>query len=301
MRLIGIMPVRNEAWVLGLSARAALMWCDQLLVLNHASTDETVDICLDLRSEYGERFGYLSESDPTWAEMDHRQRLLVAARQRGATHIAVIDADEVLTGSLLPHIREHVERTPPERILQMPWLCLRDGIQCYMNTGLWGQATVSVAFKDDPAFHWAATNDGYHFHHRHPLGKDFIAHTPHWIPSETIAFLPSSRTRFDGLMHLQFCSRRRLLAKQALYQAIEVTRWPNRKPVSQVREMYARTVCEAAAAIVRPVPTGWWEPYQSLLQYLDVDAVPWQEAELRRLVAEHGNFKFSGLDFFGVV
>jgi hypothetical protein len=295
------MPVRNEAWVLGLSARAALMWCDELLVLNHASTDDTVNICLDLRNEYGERFGYVGEPNPTWAEMDHRQKLLTHARERGATHIALIDADEVLTGNLLPLIRRLVETTPAGRILQLPWLCLRDGIADVMTSGLWGRATVSAAFPDDPRYHWAAQGpDAYHFHHRHPLGKDFIAHTPHWIPSETIAFLPSSRTRFDGLMHLQFCSRRRLLAKQALYQAIEVTRWPNRKPVSQVREMYARTVREAEEAIVQPVPSSWWKPYQSLLQYLDVDAVPWQEAELRRLVAEHGNFKFSGLDFFGV-
>jgi hypothetical protein len=36
------------------------------------------------------------------------------------------------------------------------------------------------------------------------------------------------------------------------------------------------------------------------MKYLDVDAEPWQEAEVRRLVAEYGREKFTGLDLFGV-
>jgi hypothetical protein len=36
------------------------------------------------------------------------------------------------------------------------------------------------------------------------------------------------------------------------------------------------------------------------MKYLDVDAEPWQEAEVRRLVAEHGRETFAGLDLFGV-
>jgi hypothetical protein len=39
MKLIGLMPVRGEDWILGLSARAALMWCDELVILLHSCTD----------------------------------------------------------------------------------------------------------------------------------------------------------------------------------------------------------------------------------------------------------------------
>ena len=41
MKLICLMPARNEDWIIGLSARAALMWCDELIVMDHASTDRT--------------------------------------------------------------------------------------------------------------------------------------------------------------------------------------------------------------------------------------------------------------------
>ena len=50
-----------------------------------------------------------------------------------------------------------------------------------------------------------------------------------------------------------------------------------------------------------PAPADWWAGYEHLMQYLDVDAEPWQEAEVRWLIKEHGPAKFAGLDLFGVV
>ena len=48
------MPVRNEAWCLGLTARAALKWCDELVILDHASNDATGEnILLPLEEEFG--------------------------------------------------------------------------------------------------------------------------------------------------------------------------------------------------------------------------------------------------------
>ena len=295
MKLIAIMPARNESWCLGLSARAALMWCDELLVLDHASTDDTAGICGDLRHQYRDRFHYLHDPDPTWREMAHRQYLLNAARQRGTTHIAMIDADEVLSAAALPHIRKWIEVMPGGEVLTLPWLCLRDDIDTVMMTGLWGNATVSVAFVDDPVWHWAPQGPhAYDFHHRHPMGRHYVGYWPRYP-----GFSDDSRS--VGLMHLQFVSMRRLFAKQALYQATEVLRWPGRKPVDAVREMYAKTVREAMSARIEAKPHDWlWGPHEQLLRYLNVDAEPWQEAELRRLVAEHGRDKFKGLDFFGV-
>src|SRR5579863_10247302 len=132
MKLIGLMPVRNEAWVLGLSARAALMWCDQLMIFEHACTDRSVAIVDEIQREYPDRVAIRHDTGREWAEMSHRWSLLCAARLHQATHIALIDADEVLTGNLLnrritrddPEIRIHVELLPEGVILQLPWLAL---------------------------------------------------------------------------------------------------------------------------------------------------------------------------------
>ena len=101
-------------------------------------------------------------------------------------------------------------------------------------------------------------------------------------------------------MHLQFLSERRLKAKHAKYVCDEITRWPGRKTVAEINEMYSRTVRESAAAKVSPVPPEWWLPYQHLAHHLNAGSVPWQEQAVRDMVAEHGIEKFAGAELFGV-
>lgn len=299
MKLVGMMPVRNESWCLGLTARAALMWCDELVILDHASTDGTQDILSDLRGEFGDserdypydgRVTWIHEQDGKWDEMRHRQRLLQAAQCRKATHLAIIDADEIVSGNLIdqprPAIRDYIEAIEG-RMFDPPLYNLRGGIDRYHANGLWGNRTVSLAFKDDPALHWA----GDTFHRREPQGKRLHSFNP--IPQGG-----------GGVMHLWGASERRLLAKHAMYKVTERLRWPH-KNVHDIDFMYSQ--CVKGGLRENPVdwkytdvPESWWAPYEGLLRYLDVDAEPWQETEVKRLIAEHGREKFSGLDLFGV-
>jgi hypothetical protein len=291
MKLVGLMPVRNEEWCLGLTLRAALMWCDELCVCNHASTDATADILGDIQAEFSARVHVVSFPKDVWTEMAQRQTLLEMARERGATNLAMIDADEVLTGNLLPTIRELIFSGAPGMTLQLPWLALPRTLERYLTSGVWGPGQqVSMAFKDQPSAHWTALN-GYDFHHRNPMG----------LPPG--AFLQPLKPHQGGLMHLQFLSERRLRAKQALYQVTEVLRWPGRKTPRELAQMYGLAVYESDPAKHASVliPRGWWEPYSDLMKHLDIDAEPWQEVELKRLIAEHGREKFTGLDLFGIV
>lgn len=330
MKLCCLMPVRNEAWILGLSARAVLEWVDHLVVLDHASTDPTPAILWELAELYPDRITVLNEDDPQWNEMAHRQRLLEECRRQKATHIIYVDADEVLTANLLPRIRGMVECTPPGVIMQLPWLGMRGSIHLYHIEGPWACQDASIAFVDDPRWHWAA-RDGYDFHQRHPMGLPFKA----WKPL----------ARGDGgLMHLQFVGDHRLRAKQALYKMLEVTRWPGREPLDVIDKRYSLAVhgapkqdmipglvghfgIERAREIIRAAreanphlklagdvigrpdepeqlghaPAEWWAAYTNLMQYLHVDDPAWQAGECQRLWQIHGPAKFAGLDLFGVI
>lgn len=292
-RLVCTMPVRNEDWILGLSLRAVLLWCDAVVILDHASEDDSRAIMEEVAVENPGRVLILDEADPQWNEMAHRQRLLEAARSEKATHIVMVDADEVLTGNLLPVIRNKVIATPPGATMQLPWQCLRGGIDQYHADGTWGTADVSMAFKDEPRCYWKARN-GYDFHHRHPMGRPNLP----WRPA----------LRSDGgLMHLQFVDDRRLRAKQALYKMLEVTRWPGREPVPVVNRMYNVAVYgseyQALAGHGRMnwAPAEWWEVYKSLMQHLKLGAEPWQERECRKLWEQYSGEVFRGLDLFGVI
>ncbi len=304
MRLAGLLTVRNESWILGLSARVALLWCNELVVLNHASTDGTSDILRELSDEFGARIQIMDNDDPNWTEMEHRQAMLEWARINGATHLAIIDADEVLTGNLLKPmypalesvVRNGIENMRQGSILQLPLYNLRGSLNQYHNSGVWGcNRFLSVAFADDPRLRW----EGDRFHKREPQGATLNPYQP-------------IKHGQGGVMHLWGANERRLRAKHAMYKVTERLRWPQ-KPIREIEIEYNlwRTPEDALAKwsyqtdwgkpwTFADVPTSWWEPYTHIMKYLDVDAEPWQEAEVQRLVAEHGAEMFKGLDLFGV-
>lgn len=290
MKIVCTMPVRNEDWVVGLSARAVLRWVDHLVVLDHASTDRTSAILAAVADEHPGRVTVLVEGKPVWEEMRHRQRMLDTARELGATHIAMVDADEVLSGNLLGTIRGLIEQMPAIATMQLPWRCLRGSIRTVMTSGIWGGASACMAFEDGPECYWSSAHrEGYDFHHRQPMGRP-------WIPYAPIAMLSG------GLMHLQFVGARRLLAKQALYKMTEAVRWPGREPASGINARYDHAVYGAQGSRVAETPASWWAAYGNLLGHLNLcdDEAPWQELECRRLWREHGPEPFTGLDLFGV-
>lgn len=287
MKIVATMPVRNEAWVLGLSARALLRWVDHLVILEHASTaDDTKGIVDEIAVEHPGRVNVLTERDPTWEEMRHRQRLLDEARKQGATHIAMVDADEVLSANLLPVIRDFYAALLPCEVLQIPWLCLRGSLDSVHTQGMWAEQSVSCGFLDDHIWHWSSgERGGYDFHHRHPMGRQLRTVRP--------------AGRGAGLMHLQFVSDRRLRAKQYLYQLTERLRWPDKFTAQEIRARYSATVHAHNGHVGTPVPLAWWQGYEDLMPYLRIDEEPWQLAECVKILRENPGIE-RGLDDFGL-
>lgn len=314
MKLVGLMAVRNEDWCLGISLRAALLWCDEVVVLNHASADRTCRIIAEVSKEVGghERISYLFKPGDQWDEMEHRQTMLTEARRMGATHLAIIDADEVLCAPMLYNgstaasqttsnslltiyggpnslIRRLCEGLAKGQMLQLPLYNLRGDMGTYHANGVWGRRWVSVAFRDTPASNWS----GDKFHARDPEGVAW----DHWHPIKQAQ---------GGVIHLWGASERRLRAKHAWYKITERLRWPD-KPVIEIDDKYSLAIKGSsqneawgtpATWTYEPNPAEWLAPYAHLMQYLDLDAVPWQEEAVRRAIAQHGRERFAGLDLF---
>jgi hypothetical protein len=290
-KIVAILPTRNSAWILGLSVRVLLMWCDEVNVCLHTADHDTATILGEM-AEQTDRVKWFLESDPVWREMDMRQRLLGLARKRGATHIVTIDDDEVVSGNLLPTIRQTVLDMPKGRILQLPWLQLRGGIDRVITTGMWAQQSASCAFVDSPELHWAVQAGGYDHHHRHPMGMAYRPYEAY--PANIPGFWRSS-----GCLHLQMCSRERLLWKHIWYACVEKTRWPE-KSTAAIDAMYTRTVNECYAAQTTACPEEWWDPYKHLMRHLDLDAEPWQKAEVYRMLGENPRL-LDGLTTYGLL
>ena len=284
MKICGMMPVRNEEHELGLTARVALKWCDELVVLLHECSDRSAEIVREIANETGRVLSSHVLGD--WREMEHRQQLLEDARGLGATHLAIIDADEVLTANLVPLMREIIESTPRNLILQLPLYNLRGAIDRYHANGIWGNRIVSVAFADNPVLHWG----GDTFHQREPIGRRLAGYTP-------------LRHSDGGVMHLWASSLDRLRAKHRLYRVVERVRWPQ-KQTSQIEKMYSWAehgdpnnlgYGTPQTWTYADVPEQWWSGYENLMTHLDLNAKPWQDAECDRIIDQHGREYFKGL------
>lgn len=304
MTITGLMLVRNEQHELGLSARVALKWVDNLVILLHCCTDRSAGIAKEVALEHSGRvWVFADDKDQLWPEMQQRQALLELARTHdgpGATHVATIDADEVLTGNMLnvrdgsSLIRGMVASMPPGHILTLPLYNLRGGLHRFHANGMWGTRITTTVFADAPwlAWHVPWQPDGHH--QREPI--DVRTGKPElrlWQPLE-----PNHLA--GGVMHLWGASERRLIAKHRAYKIRDYLRWPERAAQIEAdysmatdgRPQYGDIPGSWAYLNTRP---EWWEPYKDLMQYVDIDADPWQEKWNEAMIAKYGREHFKGL------
>ena len=233
--------------------------------------------------------------------MQHRQMMLNWARvhgsDHGATHIALIDADEILTGNLLGNIREHVAGLNTGQMLTLPLYNLRGGLNRYHANGIWGQRTVSVAFKDVNTAAWKGDKQ----HHREPDGVQW----------QRRSFVNQGD---GGIVHLWGASERRLIAKHALYKVNEVLKPVEKRDYKTIEEIdrafswaikgdpQSQRYGTPETWTYADVPRSWWDtPHLANFDQLPaLRGEAWQESEVRRIVAQHGRERFAGLDLFGI-
>lgn len=299
MKIVGIMPVRNEQWVLGLSARVALQWCDEIVIGMHFCTDTSGRIGDMLLGEYAGRVACAVLVGASWAEMEHRHRLLEIARQRGATHIALIDADEVLCADSLPHVRRWAEALAPGECLNVQMYCPWRSLHQYrVDKCIWHPRNdLALVFRDSPNLSFAPGKDGYQHHARAPRGSAAVYSSLRRRYERRTTQFP--QTPDLGVMHLQWVSWRRLVAKHARYKMHERLTNPN-ATTAWINETYGRALDETGLRLA-DVPASWWAGYEDRMKHVKLDDAPWFEGECQRMLAEHGAERFEGLDLFGVV
>ena len=113
LKVIGLMTARNEDWILGLTLRGVMLLVDEIIVLDHCSTDGTAAIVQEVAREHPGRVHYQRREDPVWREASIRQGLLQDGRRLGATHFWAIDADELVAGNILPKSAPSSPRSRP--------------------------------------------------------------------------------------------------------------------------------------------------------------------------------------------
>lgn len=290
-KLVALLATRDEDWVLGLSLRVSLSYCNAVVVTDHGSTDRTAQIVCDAQAEFPNcLIDVRRVENGEWREADVRQEMLERGRRLGATHFVIVDADEVPTGNLLPQLRSLALGADSGWCATLPMIAPYHSPAVYRWDGPWGeQSAIPWAFGDSAELSWKSSNT-YQLHRRSPSNAN------------DQGLLVSGKGR-GGLFHLQFISKNRLQSKAAWYKMIETVSYPGKRTAADLNQMYDWTLREESTARIYVVPQTWWAPYQERgwLQYLEPEARAWQFHEVRKLAAQHGRERFSGLELYGIV
>jgi hypothetical protein len=289
MKVVGLMTVRNEDWILGLTLRAAMLTVDEMIVLDHASSDHTREILEEVSRETPGRLHCRREDDPEWREATIRQRLLADGRDLGATHFWVLDADELVTGNLIPRVRPMLAGLGPGEGLTLPWFPVWRSLdrRRWDGNAYWCANRTLYGFRDHPevSYHPRKSRAGYDIHARNPA-----------LPGEKHAFCTGASE--GGVLHFLAADWPRLVATTAWYKMIETVRFPD-STAEALNRFYDRDLDESGLETV-PVPADWWAPYLAWRRHVDLESRSWFEEDCRRMWREHGPETFAGLDLRGV-
>lgn len=284
--MIALMLVRNEDWAIRATLDAALRWCDGGVLLLDRCTDESPKTAHDMLIVRKKPWlMHVHNDEGPWDEMVLREKTLTLGREKlKGTHFAVIDGDEILTHNNLPIVRAWFENLKAGEALDVPMVPVWDDLGHHrVEDPTWSNSWLTLGFADAPGLTWKAAQDGYQHHNR----------PPHGLTGRQRRGMRGA----GGVMHLQFANTRRLVAKHVLYRMVDHLRWPGRESVEQLNWKYDQALKPSGG--LAPVPAEWWGDYFQKFIYLEDGEVPYQEEEIKKLLAKHGREAFAGLDLKG--
>lgn len=209
MKIITLVPVKNEGWVLPVTLPKFSDISDEVILLDDGSTDNLTDVVRDFNNVQVEKF---SRTEKFVNMSDRRNELLRLGRERGGTHFIFLDADELFTESSISNLPKLIKTLKPSESLALPWINLTE-----QNRKLFYNKNDEQNYKD-----FVFCDDG-----QTSFPDVFLSEqrTPsliqNWIK---VPFKESA------VLHLQFLANERYQYKQAWYRMQEFIAG-KRKPV----------------------------------------------------------------------
>lgn len=176
-KLVGLMPVRNEAEIVGQALKALSRLTDAIIVLDDASTDTTLEIIRSLRKECSIE-KVLTKDHWYRDEAGDKNRLLNAGRSIGGTHFIMIDADEIVSSNCLDnnYLKNEIFKLQPGDSIALKWTQLWRSTKYYRNdNSSWSNVYKEIIFCDDTISFFP--ND---FIHAKPVPQTSLAVNTNW-------------------------------------------------------------------------------------------------------------------------
>lgn len=276
MKIIALLPVKNEAWILPTYLSSIKKIADEIIAINDESTDNSKQILIDAGA-----FVYNNKEivKSGWAEYSIRQNLLKLGREHGGTHFICLDADEVLSANFLKNGRDIIAKLLPGQKIFFRWVNLWKNIKFYRDDS----SPLSNIMKD-----FIFYDNKNSFHEYAFLG---VGRTPGKSSIEQSVYLKES----DGVViHFQFAAWKITQLKQAWYRCSELIK--GERNAKRINNTYAITLDNPKIKL-SPVPEEW------LKDIILPNAMPEKSWHLEKILSwfdEYGIEKFEPLQIWHI-
>ena len=275
MKIIGLIPVRNEEWILPTCVTSLRKFCDDIIAFDDNSTDSSVEILKSLGVSV-----YHNKNLGMWGDVErsNRENLLKLGRERGGTHFVCVDADECFTSNFEANAKELISKLRPGQKLSLQWMALWRDMRAFRNdSSIW-----SNNFKDFIVYDTGSLS--------YDDGFLCVGHTPGSNNSTWIKI-----TREQGsVLHFQFSHWNRFQIKQAWYQCTERIKLKN---VEDIRSKY----CIVLDDDYKNTPLESWEIENVLMPYRSDDIVDdWHLADIYNWFDQYGIEFFKPLNIWHI-
>lgn len=225
-KIVGISQVRNEEQRIREFVKAFQKFVDEMLFLDD-STDQTANIAAKLGVRVVKRTDVFPESqDKGWHEGKSYNFLLNWARNRKATHVIFLDADEVISAGLAYNnlLRALMSNLDPGEAMKMKILHPYKGHTKYIRRATFQQ------YEECPCF-FAVSGASY------PMKAHHIQRVP---PSTTSrSYDLTMFAPWYGVIHFKFSNMEAFYAKTDWYKVMEAkeagaTSWWDKETPKQI-------------------------------------------------------------------
>ena len=284
MKVIALLPFRNEEWCLPSYLHNTTKIVDEIIAIDDGSIDNSVKILEDAGAKV-----YSSEKlikfNSGWSEGSIRAELLKLGREAGGTHFVCLDADETFTNPLVENFQELLPQLQPGEKMSLQWLALWKSYSSYRHDAtVWSNNWKDFVVFDDPSLSY---NHNQHMH---------VGRTPASVSDVNNESWRRLENEHGAVMHFQFSAYNNFQLKQCWLRCSELIQEPYNSQGINIK--YSITLLEQNVGL-EEMPKSWYD--KIVLPKVENFDPEWKDSSFVRADLLPGIYKYFedyGVEFF---
>lgn len=275
MKIITLIPIKNEDWILDYTLKNVSKFSDHIIVADQMSEDKSREIC----KKYNKVI--LLDNKEKFHSNKVRWQMLDAARNfDGQNFIFSIDADEFISPNIKDEIIKIEKTTKPSTTFSFRWLQVWKSLTNYRIDGVWKNSYKPITFWDDRKMNF--------------IKKLILNDHTSRIPNDG-KYLNMQIEKYP-LLHLQFASSKRTRIRQAWYRCSEIIL--NKKSPKKINNFY-REVLDESKIKVSPLQKEWLHDIEFPENMNNIYS-EWRLTQIFKWFDEYGIEKFEPLEIWHI-